>query len=173
MTAQTPVYGIKYPVPGEPIRTTRQILEDNAKAVEAALIAGPASPPGASDLAVLSGRVTALEARPWTDLPLVGGNGSLGHDPAAGAPRCQYRIDAGRVWLRGWAVAGNAGVAAGTAVNTPLPAAVRPSIPAEVWALNEGITKRLTLGTDGVFRPVTVIGALQALNLSAASWPLP
>jgi hypothetical protein len=60
MTAQTPVYGIKYPVAGEPIRTTRQILEDNAKAVEAALIRGrrPARRP---DLATLSGRVTALE----------------------------------------------------------------------------------------------------------------
>jgi hypothetical protein len=61
MTAQTPVYGIKYPVAGEPIRTTRQILEDNARTVEAALVRGGIAPPAAQDLATLSGRVTALE----------------------------------------------------------------------------------------------------------------
>lgn len=61
MTAQTPIYAIKYPVVGEPIRTTRQILEDNAKAIEAALLAGPASPPNAQDLAAVAGRVTTLE----------------------------------------------------------------------------------------------------------------
>lgn len=65
MTAQTPVYGIKYPEVGEPIRTTRQILEDNAKAVEAALVSGGIAPPSASDLATLSGRVTTLEEQQW------------------------------------------------------------------------------------------------------------
>lgn len=65
MTAQTPVYGIKYPVIGEPIRTTRQILEDNAKAVEAALLSGGVAAPGATDLLALAGRVNVIEAA-WT-----------------------------------------------------------------------------------------------------------
>lgn len=72
MAAQTPVYGIKYPVAGEPIRTTRQILEDNAKAVEAAMIRGGIAPPAAQDLATLAGRVSTLEAGPdsgWTNVP--------------------------------------------------------------------------------------------------------
>jgi hypothetical protein len=67
MTAQTPVYGIKYPEIGEPIRTTRQILQDNATAIEAALLAGPASPPNASDLATVAGRVTMLEGITGTE----------------------------------------------------------------------------------------------------------
>jgi hypothetical protein len=61
MTQQTPVYGIKYIVPGEPIRNTRQALEDNAKTIEAALVAGGIAPAGAPDIATLSGRVTVLE----------------------------------------------------------------------------------------------------------------
>lgn len=65
MTAQTPIYGIKYPVVGEPIRTTRQILEDNAKAVEAALLSGGVAAPGAGDVLAVSGRVSTIEGA-WT-----------------------------------------------------------------------------------------------------------
>jgi hypothetical protein len=64
VTAQTPVFAIKYPVVGEPIRTTRQILEDNATAIEAALLSRSATPPGASDLTALAARVTSLEVDP-------------------------------------------------------------------------------------------------------------
>ncbi len=64
MTAQTPVFGIEYLTVGEPARNTRAALENNAHTIEAALIAGPASPPGASDLLAVSGRVSVLEARP-------------------------------------------------------------------------------------------------------------
>lgn len=64
MTAKTPVFQIEYLVEGEPIRATRLALENNAKSIEAALLAGPASPPAASDLAVVAGRVTALETLP-------------------------------------------------------------------------------------------------------------
>jgi hypothetical protein len=62
VTAQTPVYGIKYIEPGEPIRNTRQALEDNAYTLEAALVRGGIAPPSAQDLATLAGRVSTNEA---------------------------------------------------------------------------------------------------------------
>jgi hypothetical protein len=61
MTAQTPAFAIKYPVQGEPIRTTRQILEDNAKAIEAALLSRALAPPAAVDLAAAIARFAKLE----------------------------------------------------------------------------------------------------------------
>jgi hypothetical protein len=67
VTAQTPVYGIKYPVVGEPIRTTRQILQDNAETTEAALIAGGVAAPGAGDVLAVSARVTMLEGITGTE----------------------------------------------------------------------------------------------------------
>lgn len=86
MTAKTPVYQLEYLVVGEPARNTRAALENNAKSIEAALIAGGVAPPGAQDLLQLSGRVTALEGAAWSTYnvlwtaaggaPVVG-NGSL------------------------------------------------------------------------------------------------
>jgi hypothetical protein len=61
VTAQTPLYGIKYLVNGEPIRNTRQALEDNAKTIEAALASVPMSAPGATDLAAVAARVGVVE----------------------------------------------------------------------------------------------------------------
>lgn len=61
VTAQTPVYGLKYIVEGEPLRDARPALEANAKTIEAALIAGGVAAPGAADLLQVSGRVTVLE----------------------------------------------------------------------------------------------------------------
>lgn len=63
MTAQTPLYGIKYLVQGEPARNTRQALEDNAKTIEAALASKALVPPTASDYATIQGRVGTL----WAD----------------------------------------------------------------------------------------------------------
>lgn len=63
VTGITPIYGIEYLVPGEPARNTRAKMERNAKQIEAALAAGPASPPGAADLLVVSGRVSDIENR--------------------------------------------------------------------------------------------------------------
>lgn len=61
MTAKTPVYQLEYLVPGEPAKTTRQVLERNAKSIEAALLARGVPAPGASDLAEVAGRVATLE----------------------------------------------------------------------------------------------------------------
>jgi hypothetical protein len=61
MTAKTPAYGIEYLVIGEPVRNTRLALENNAKTIEAALLARGATVPGAADLAALAARVGTLE----------------------------------------------------------------------------------------------------------------
>lgn len=62
MVATTPVYGIKYPTPGDPIRNTRQYLQDNATTIEAALAAKALAPPGTPDLAAAVARIGVLEA---------------------------------------------------------------------------------------------------------------
>jgi hypothetical protein len=92
VTGITPIYGLEYPIEGEPIRYTRQKLERTMLAIEEALSLGGVAAPGASDLLAVSGRVSTLEAaaaaRPlavltgtgtlsltdntWTALPLTG-----------------------------------------------------------------------------------------------------
>jgi len=54
MTARTPIYGLEYIILGEPVRNTRQALENNAKTIEAALLAKAATPPGGSTYAAIS-----------------------------------------------------------------------------------------------------------------------
>lgn len=73
MTAQTPIYGLKYIVEGEPARNARQALEDNAKTIEAALQSQGVPAVGAPDLATLSGRVSQLEPGAWVALTLTTG----------------------------------------------------------------------------------------------------
>lgn len=173
MTAKTAVYGLEYLVQGEPARATRGALQRNAETIEAALVRGGIAPPAAQDLATLSGRVTALEAAPaWTVLPLVGGTG-LGHDPGSNQPKCMYRIERNRVFLRGWAYT-SGGVAVQTAVTTPLPVEARPSAFVSVWAIHgtSFANHRLDLGTDGVLKTSPAIAAGTYLNLQNISWPL-
>lgn len=62
MTAKTPVYQLEYIVQGEPIRNTRLALENNAKSIEAALIARGVAAANAPDVLAVSGRVSKLEA---------------------------------------------------------------------------------------------------------------
>ena len=62
ITGVTPIFGLEYPVQGEPAFHIRQKWQRSMQKVEAALAAGPASPPGASDLLAVSGRVSVLEA---------------------------------------------------------------------------------------------------------------
>lgn len=69
---RTDVYGLRFPQIGEPIRTTRAILEDNARTIEAALLSKALAPPAAQDLAAVTGRVSALEVDTgWQNAPLV------------------------------------------------------------------------------------------------------
>lgn len=62
VTAQTPIYGIKYLQLGEPIRTTRAVMQQNAETIETALAAGGVAPAGAADHLALAARVGLLEA---------------------------------------------------------------------------------------------------------------
>lgn len=66
MTAKTPVYQLEYLVQGEPVRNTRLALENNAKSIEAALMARGVAAAGAADVLAVSGRVSTLEAGLWT-----------------------------------------------------------------------------------------------------------
>lgn len=62
-TQYTPVFQLPSPGQGQPLFETRQILEDLVEALEAVLLTKAVSPPGASDLAALAGRVTVLEQK--------------------------------------------------------------------------------------------------------------
>lgn len=68
VTAYTSNFALPYLEAGQPVRDTRAVLEALTKAVDAALTAGPASPPDAQDLAALAGRVTRLEQPAYADL---------------------------------------------------------------------------------------------------------
>lgn len=108
----------------------------------------------------------------WTDLPLVGG-AVLSHDPGAGQPKCQYRSENKRGFQRGWAYS-SGGIAANTAVTTALPASMRPTAFATVWAVRSdtnGLT-RLDVQTTGIMTCITAIPAGVYLNLNLCTWPL-
>lgn len=66
MTAFTPIYRLAYIEQGEPIRNTRQALEDNAYTIEAALQAGGLAPQQVQDMLTALGetntRLDALQA---------------------------------------------------------------------------------------------------------------
>jgi hypothetical protein len=64
MSGTTPIYGLKYPLVGEPIDDFRAIAQSNAQALEALLQGRAIAPPAASDLAALAGRVSAIETAP-------------------------------------------------------------------------------------------------------------
>lgn len=64
MTAKTKNFGLEYLVPGEPVYTTRAVMQRNAESIDAALTRGPASPPATQDLLALASRVTAFETAP-------------------------------------------------------------------------------------------------------------
>lgn len=120
MTAQTPVYGLKYPADGDPIRDTAAALKANADTIEAALLRGGVAPPGAADLAALSGRVSVLEPGAWQN-PASQSLANFGN----GWSPLQYRLEGGGlVRIRG-AVVG--GTITGGQVLFTLPAGFRPA----------------------------------------------
>lgn len=134
MTAQTPIYGLKYLVEGEPARNTRQALQDNAFTTEAALQAHGLAAPGASDLLAVSGRVTTLETRAratlyaaaaqsgltagvWVTITLGGETVDSAGGHAAGAAGYTVQTgQAGDYWVDGLVAFGN--VASGNTLGT-------------------------------------------------------
>lgn len=182
MTAQTPIFGLKYPVVGEPIKTTRQILEDNAKSVEAAL-AGRVVVPDVSTLAAevgarsaadtaLSNRVTVLEPGGWTTLQLAAAFSAY---TASGAyPVPAYRIEGHRVFMRGWLTNAGAVAALGPITSTPLNLAARPiGTSATLTAFTDtSAAKRLELQTSGNLLTYVALAAGTYLNLELCTWGL-
>lgn len=68
MTAQTPVYGLKYPTDTEPVYLFRAALQANAESLEAALLSVGVPPPELADLTALAARVAVLEGQAaWTE----------------------------------------------------------------------------------------------------------
>ena len=120
MTALTPVYHIKYLVQGDPAYLTRQVLQENAETVEAALMAGGITPPGASDYLSLLARVIALEPDPWQAIAYVTGTAAI-----AGYRTPRYRLEGDLVRLEG--VWGITGTLASNTVLGIVPALYRPS----------------------------------------------
>lgn len=187
MTAQTPLFGIKYIAVGEPIRNTRQALEDNANTIEAALAqrvnaptvpdlnaeiaartaadTGEVTARTAADLA-LSNRITVLEAGAWTDLPTLGTGWAT---EAAGGETVQYRIEGKRVFLRGWlhsTIAGNTNTICGFPLGT------RPSRNTTVWGHWDAspTVARMNISTAGIFLPSTAFAVNQFVHLAPISW---
>lgn len=167
MTAQTPIYAIKYPVVGEPIRTTRQILQDNAETVEAALVAGGITPPGASDLVseigarqaadtALSGRVTALEPGAWQTLTLNAGYTALG----SGYTPPRARLLTAKVLELQFTLSA---APAGTAFT--LPAGMRPIYNTILQATHGASgTMQVTVLPSGAVQPVAAATAFLSVN---------
>lgn len=187
MTAQTPIYGIKYLVQGEPVRNTRQALEDNAKTIESALAARGVTPPNTPDLAALAGRVTVLETvGAWTDLPVVGApylahfpfNSQAGPGQGATPQKIQFRVQQGRVWFRGWGVSSagyNAG--GGTGANpllvSPLQAAYRPPVTASLVCVTlSGTISRHEISPAGQMHSSAVVPGGTYLCFDGLSYSL-
>lgn len=156
VTGITPVFGIEYLVNGEPAKWTRQKLQRNAEKIEAALVQGPASPPGAVDLLAVSGRVSTLEGKlpgGWTAATLNATGGAVTNLGTTGGHTWQparYRLlpMIGAAHVVGVLAATN--IVAGKDLFT-LPIGLRPTYAFPVTAQN-GATGALQLDvyTTGV-----------------------
>lgn len=169
MTAQTPLFGIKYPVIGEPIRTTRQILEDNAKAVEAAL-ATRTNPPTVPDLnaeitarqtadTTLSGRVTAVEATTPVTLTL-----------ASGVTTHSATWQGLRVWKQGQ-TAFMTGLIKGLAVGAGTVSGVFATVPAGLRPAAAGVLLPTLANGQSAYVNVGTDGGLTLTNVSSVALP--
>lgn len=169
-TLLTKNFGIAYCDDQTQLKDVATVTQSAATTIDAALTRGGVAPPNAQDLVTLSGRVTALEAGQWVDLPLVGGSG-LSHDPSAGQPHCQYRIEGKRVFTRGWAYA-TAAIAANAAVAGAVAAPARPGAVSVLWPTNGATTYRFEVATAGTIATLTAIPAGTYVSLHQCHWGL-
>lgn len=117
MTALTPLYGLKYITQGEPIRNTRQALEDNAFTIETALANGAIAP---ADIAALTAAGWFSDTG-WTDITPASGFAVL-----STAEKPQVRRRAGLLLFQGGFL--NTGMAASGTYNVAtLPVGYRPA----------------------------------------------
>lgn len=151
MTAQTPLYGIKYIVRGEPIRNTRQALQDNAETIEAALVRGGVVPPGAADLTAEAATRAAADTANANAIAALqpGAWQSSGLTPPAGYAAVRYRKipSTDSVWIVG-TVTGNFAL---NAVIFTLAAGFRPT--AGTYPINAqagtNVSAQVDIKTDG------------------------
>lgn len=177
---KTSVFLLEAPDDNEPLGNWAGIARRNSAVMDASM-AQLVTPPGipalnaeiaarqAADTA-LTTRVTALEATAWATLPLVG-TAVMNHDPSAGQPQCQYRVEGRRVFLRGWAFS-SAGAAANAVISTALPVALRPTAAATMWPIRGNGVVRWDLSTAGILTAVDALAASTYVNLNAVTWPL-
>jgi len=160
MTAKTPAYQLEYLAVGDPVRITREVMERNAKGIEAALLARGVPPPGATDVAGINGRLNALEADTgWATLTLQ--PGWIG--------TVRYRRRGGALYVRTDLERGSASQAA-RALITTLPGGFRPPIAATFPGFYGAGMLPVDVNPDGTI----VCGAAGSAGLYGvlAGWPL-
>lgn len=166
ITGITPNFGLEYLVDGEPMFHTRAKLERTMKAIDAALTAGPASPPGASDLLAVSGRVSTLEGRApgaWTTATLLGTTTNLGTTATGTYQSMRYRWlpHVGCVHIVG--VITVSGIAVGTNLFQ-LPVAMRPVLSVVAKAQHGGGSGQVDVRPDGFVQARFVPTSYLAIN---------
>lgn len=165
MTATTPIYGLKYIVQGEPIRNTRQALEDNAFTIETALQAAGVAAVGASDLLAVSGRVSAIESPTMQPVTFASGYAQYTTSPYGELVRC-WKPTPDTVRVAGM-------VAISTAVSTgatgllfaTLPAGYRPAV-----TVNRTIHYQSTNPLRCLIAASGAMSLVPAVALAAGQW---
>jgi hypothetical protein len=168
MTALTPIYGLEYLVQGEPARNTRQALENNAKTIEAALLARGVPPADLLDL-IAAGWFTDTG---WVNLPLAAGWNS------SSSPG--YRKIGKTVWFRGevWTTATS--TTDTNLLSTPLPAGFRPATRTRFLIGSTGGSSgvqdqnvmSLNIGTDGVMSGASSRTSSPGFMLGSINYPV-
>lgn len=164
----TPIYGLPYIVPGEPVRNTRAKLQTAMEAIDAALAARGVPPADLLDL-IAAGWFTDSG---WVTLPLATG--------WAGSGSPAYRKLGKTVWFRGevWTTATST-----TDVNllsTALPTGFRPTARTRFVIGSTGGTSgvldvnlmALTIGTDGVMSGASQRTGSPGYMLGSINYPV-
>lgn len=121
----------------------------------------------------------------WTAFPLLNNTGITSYqaNPTAGAgavgqsaPTMSYRIENGRVWLRGWAYSATGYSGTPLLTATPLPPEARPPYLATIWPINVNTRSpsRHEIETNGTmyFIDSVAIGAATYLDFDGISYAL-
>ena len=166
ITGITPNFGLEYLVEGEPMFHTRAKLQRTMEAIDAALTAGPASPPGASDLLAVSGRVSTLEGRApgaWTAATLLGSVTNLGTTGTGTYQSMRYRWlpHIGCVHIVGVTTAGT--IAVGTNLFQ-LPVAMRPALSVVAKGQHATGSGQIDVRPDGFVQARFVPSSYLAIN---------
>lgn len=176
VTGITPVFGLEYLVEGEPAFHIRQKWARLAAAIEAALVAGPASPPGASDLLAVSGRVTTLEnlhpSRAAQAVTFPPGFSQFISAPGAYEERVRcWKVAPDEVRLVGIVNVVTALAAGATVTAFTLPAGYRPAVNVVRWAIHQpGVSTTATTPLRLNILPTGVVQLSTHLAMAGSTW---